>query len=294
MKTEYRQFFLSPYKPIQSPAILDTLQDYIVVYKPAGMHSVALASSPMERESPEVSLKTDLVSWLRKEMPMQAKKFPESVQPQREDRVGRSCAELGMLSRLDRDTSGLVLFAQNSNAFDTAMLLQRSRKIYKYYHLHASKTGAFLPGAKPKRGDFSQNLNLDAKTSKMLQIESHFRAFGENAARVSCISSVCVKACSHIRLSKEQYSTYLELTEPARCGCHMSEDEMCYTSLIFKGFRHQIRAHMAWLGIPIVGDTNYGGKQAERLFLEASRIDIQVSEASSISLQLYGEDNVGC
>ena len=35
------------------------------------------------------------------------------------------------------------------------------------------------------------------------------------------------------------------------------------------GLRHQIRAQMAHLGFPLVGDTFYGGPQALRLYLHA-------------------------
>jgi 23S rRNA pseudouridine1911/1915/1917 synthase len=42
--------------------------------------------------------------------------------------------------------------------------------------------------------------------------------------------------------------------------------------LIKTGRRHQIRAHLAALGHPIVGDKVYGGPPADRLHLHASRL----------------------
>lgn len=39
------------------------------------------------------------------------------------------------------------------------------------------------------------------------------------------------------------------------------------------GLRHQIRAQLAHLGFPILGDELYGGKKAERLFLHAFRYE---------------------
>jgi hypothetical protein len=41
---------------------------------------------------------------------------------------------------------------------------------------------------------------------------------------------------------------------------------------IRKGFRHQIRAHCAWCGLPILGDRLYGGAISQRLWLEAFRV----------------------
>jgi 23S rRNA-/tRNA-specific pseudouridylate synthase len=39
-----------------------------------------------------------------------------------------------------------------------------------------------------------------------------------------------------------------------------------------RGFRHQIRAQLAWIGLPIAGDTLYGGAPDERLRLYAIRL----------------------
>ncbi|MFN7147189.1 MAG: RNA pseudouridine synthase, partial [Myxococcota bacterium] len=38
------------------------------------------------------------------------------------------------------------------------------------------------------------------------------------------------------------------------------------------GRTHQIRAHLASLGAPILGDPTYGGPEADRLYLHAWRI----------------------
>jgi 23S rRNA-/tRNA-specific pseudouridylate synthase len=39
-----------------------------------------------------------------------------------------------------------------------------------------------------------------------------------------------------------------------------------------RGFRHQIRAQLAWIGLPIAGDLLYGGAPNERLRLYAIRL----------------------
>lgn len=40
------------------------------------------------------------------------------------------------------------------------------------------------------------------------------------------------------------------------------------------GRTHQLRVHLAQIGHPIIGDTFYGGKTAERLFLHAHKLEI--------------------
>ena len=42
------------------------------------------------------------------------------------------------------------------------------------------------------------------------------------------------------------------------------------------GLRHQIRAQMAFLGYPLVGDTFYGGPKANRLYLHALTYSLQI------------------
>jgi len=47
------------------------------------------------------------------------------------------------------------------------------------------------------------------------------------------------------------------------------------------GRRHQARVHLAWLGLPIVGDARYGGAPAHRLHLHAHRLDLRAIDPGS-------------
>lgn len=44
------------------------------------------------------------------------------------------------------------------------------------------------------------------------------------------------------------------------------------------GLRHQIRAQMAYLGFPLIGDTFYGGPEAKRLYLHAKTYGLQIDD----------------
>src|SRR5512133_3461192 len=87
---------------------------------------------------------------------------------------GRKACEPGLLHRLDRDTSGLVLIAKTKEAFERLMAAQESRLFVKRYSALCAASKAELPGAKPERGRLEQGCVL-----------SRFRAYGPKGARVA-------------------------------------------------------------------------------------------------------------
>jgi 23S rRNA-/tRNA-specific pseudouridylate synthase len=53
------------------------------------------------------------------------------------------------------------------------------------------------------------------------------------------------------------------------------------------GFRHQIRAHMAWCCYPIWGDRLYGGADAPRLCLECLNLELENPQGELEKFELY-------
>jgi 23S rRNA pseudouridine1911/1915/1917 synthase len=69
---------------------------------------------------------------------------------------------------------------------------------------------------------------------------------------------------------------------PARTGFNVLEDLGDYTLLsvsLETGRTHQIRVHLAWLGVPVVGDGVYGRRRNRlglaRQFLHAWRLSLE-------------------
>ena len=86
-------------------------------------------------------------------------------------------------------------------------------------------------------------------------ITSYFRSFGPGGKSV--------RPCySNPRYAKGRI--YTTMVTP--------ESNSVVRCTITRGFRHQIRAHLAWAGYPIAGDTQYGGTESPDFGLEAVSI----------------------
>jgi 23S rRNA pseudouridine1911/1915/1917 synthase len=143
--------------------------------------------------------------------------------------------QVGLIHRLDRDVSGLLIFSKNDDAY-------RSLKTQLFHHTVAREYRAVVHGApKPPKARLETRL-----------VE---RADGT------------VHSTKQIGKGEVAISEYEVLkTEGKRSLVRV---------VILTGRKHQIRVHMAENGTPIVGDKVYGPEgSASRLMLAATRLGI--------------------
>lgn len=150
---------------------------------------------------------------------------------------GKNPWEGGALHRLDTATGGIVLFAKNQNFYKTLQKQQEKDLFEKYYV------------AKTFENNSLKGLDIEKKQG-MITISSYFRPFGPGAKEVR--PTLDEKKAS----PKILYQTAITRNK---------EEFYC---TITKGFRHQIRAHLAWTGHPIIGDALYGKDNLNPLQLE--------------------------
>lgn len=158
--------------------------------------------------------------------------------------VGRSRWEPGLLHRLDRETSGLVLAAKDQDSFE-ALRLQFRRGLVekKYWALVWGKVSGARLLSYPLAHDPSNR-------KKMIALK---RGRGKKTGARIWPASTRLAA-----LASSQGLTLLEVD-------------------IRTGVTHQIRAHLEAFGHPLVGDSLYGGGRPcpfalGRQFLHAYRI----------------------
>ena len=162
-----------------------------------------------------------------------ARLFPEIVKLR-----GRKEIEGGIVHRLDYETQGLVLCARTEEVFMAFFEQQAAGNIIKEYeavcHVDCDR---FLSGFPPFPGTISNTLNI---------IESAFRPFGTGRKEVRPV----LKNNSSNKpqtLYRTEIAAYTE-----------TQARACFSLRIHKGFRHQIRCHLAWINRPIFNDPVYG------------------------------------
>lgn len=244
MDSSLYQFFPT----ISTPRVVYDDGCVMVVAKPAGMHC-APASAP-----------DTLCSWLFSRYPAVA-----AVS-------GRGKDEGGLLHRLDVATSGLVAFATDDDSFEAMMAAAASGSFIKTYRALGRPSAVGLLGSKPettspmgvdeaawgmalRRGDLAALAGMLSGRYR----EGRYRPFGPGGSRVACCSTQYLASDDSGRGKNWAKDTYRSDFGEARAELGGVLVEV----RLVRGFRHQIRAHMAWMGLPLKGDEVYGDDDTE-------------------------------
>ena len=220
------------------PAVLDETADFAVVWKPPRMHCAPLQDGEGGT----------LLEWY-------AALFPPAS-----GLSGKKKGEGGLVHRLDFETQGLVLFAKNQRALDYLLARQEDGSFIKEYEALCVQAPQGLPGfpAPPSTPDFAS-----PDFPKPFIIKSFFRPFGPGRKQVRPVTG---EGRKKRELAKDRGGYY----QTAVCGVSepRSGAGFGFTLRIRRGFRHQIRCHLSWIGYPIIHDPLYGpAAEADNGFL---------------------------
>jgi 23S rRNA pseudouridine1911/1915/1917 synthase len=216
------------------PYIVDETEDYAIVFKPPRMHCAPQSGPQCDllQSGPLQSNRT-LFDWY-------AAIFPAVA-----NIAGRKQGG-GLLHRLDFETQGLTLFAKKQSFADELLTQQRNGNFIKEYSaicvVSARKDSSFPPlpaGLPPLNGSLSSGFG----------IESFFRPYGPGRKQVRPV--IEAQAAARYEIASCCYRT--EIVNVSKTG-----DMYAFTLRLARGFRHQIRCHLAWIGFPIANDPLYG------------------------------------
>ncbi|MBC7428472.1 MAG: hypothetical protein H7336_07670 [Bacteriovorax sp.] len=160
----------------------------------------------------------------------------------------------GLLYRLDYETSGVMIYVKNDELYKKLReTFSTSAKEKKYW--------CWVEGEMKLAGKFTHFFDSkDEKGKRVLVRDNGAGTAGE----------LSVKALEY---SLQNNMTLIEVA-------------------LKTGLRHQIRAQMAHMGFPLIGDTFYDGRQASRLYLHALSYTILV-EGKELNFQSKPKDFKG-
>ena len=150
---------------------------------------------------------------------------------------GAEVAELrlGIVHRLDRPTSGLLICAKNAAAFRHLQSQFEARQVAKTY------LGLVAAEAKlPPRALIDRPIGRDFAQPRRFKVT----ALGKDA------------------------QTLVEVITRTAAACLLRIEPQT-------GRTHQIRVHLASLKVPLLGDDLYGGQKAPRLMLHAQKLNFR-------------------
>ncbi len=220
------------------PIVIYKESDFLVINKPAGLLVHGTKNSPGSDPFAEPSV----AAWA-------VKNYPE-IRAVGDDPMTRP----GIVHRLDRDTSGVMVIPRTQEAFLFFKNLFQTKEIHKtyialVYGIPRDRVGVLnkpigLNSGSTKRTVFVKNAKMVKDAVTKYEVEATFNV---NGVPVSIIRA-----------------------EP------------------LTGRTHQIRVHLASIGCPVVGDTLYGPKLQKinitRQFLHADSIEFPTPRGNRMTI----------
>ncbi len=231
------------------PYVAKETDEWAIVFKPHGMPSAPLTEGE----------KGTLVSWF-------VARYPDA-----DSVLGIKPVERGLVHRLDTATEGLVLLAKRQSCYDSLRESQKNGLIVKKYVAFCSRNA-------DGRFPIAEKLPFT--------IESEFRAWGPGRKEVRPVFpgdrgySGTERAYKTIIVDMNESSGATEQIKDS--GFDYLGPVISVTCCLIAGFRHQIRAHLAFSGFPIMGDPIYHPLWKENAAGELSTIPLQL-HATEIS-----------
>jgi 23S rRNA pseudouridine955/2504/2580 synthase len=175
-------------------------------------------------------------------------------------------------NRLDRNTTGLLLAGKTLKGLQELSDALKNRSIHKYYH-------AVVAGKVTEPAHLTGYLKKDDRTN---QVTIYPMNEPEDASLAE----------ENVSLAQENASTSANGTLPdgaawietAYRPLKSTEEYTLLEIQLITGKTHQIRAHLASIGHPIIGDVKYGDEATNRTYRDRCKIRHQMLHAYCVEL----------
>jgi 23S rRNA pseudouridine1911/1915/1917 synthase len=208
-------------KVVHEPSLKEP---FAVVYKPHGLPSAPLSVDDKEN----------------------AFCYAACLFPELYDVCGKKQIEHGLLHRLDNEACGVLLIASTQQSYDFLIEAQKNGKFEKMYSVTCvlNKKNADSLGGFPPVPDIAETA-----AGQEIVLTSSFRPYGEGRKQVRPVTGESGKAAGR-KGGTAVYKTEIQIIDIEKTTvithCHITA-----------GYRHQVRCHLAWQGIPAQGDKLY-------------------------------------
>ena len=201
---------------------------FIVIWKPKG-----LPSAPLHKDDKYNALS------------QAGELFPDVFNVK-----GRKDIEYGLLHRLDNDTDGILVIAVTQDCYNFLQMEQKNGNFVKYYSALCrlnNNNSEILQGFPHCNIDLS-----DICVGKRYIISSYFRGFGKGSRAVRPVTEESGRAALKKIGKPKIYNTEILVKDIDK------NKESCLVQCkILSGYRHQVRCHLGWCGLPIINDSIY-------------------------------------
>lgn len=202
----------------------DDNKPFAVIYKPSGLPTAPLNENDTQSAFSQA-----------------AKLFPELLTVK-----GKKEVEHGLIHRLDTATCGLVIIAATQECYDFLINEQQNDRIIKWYSAVCKIAPCRLEGFP------ALNVIPEYKTDSHITLSSFFRAYGPGRKQVRPVTTQ-----SGTRALEKTDKPVLYTTDIFIKNIDSNTDLAKTECRITKGYRHQVRCHLAWCGLPVINDRLY-------------------------------------
>ena len=185
---------------------------------------------------------------------------------------GKKNVEHGLLHRLDTATSGLMIIAAIQECYDFLQQEQKEGRIIKTYTAEC-----VLPRhVVPERHGVPERPGVpEALEGHPIKITSYFRPYGPGRKEVRPVFPKDSETALKKVEKKVLYTTSITIQK-----INKANNTAIVECTITNGYRHQVRSHLAWCGLPVINDVIYNEdaknkKSTEQMHFCASKIQFE-------------------